>query len=295
MFRYFPEPEDEPTLVDIELEDEPVTLCIAAACQYRNQPRIVTCTDWKVSTPYGSAENADKMRWIKKPNWVALTAGNKRVSDALVRTSRVAVANQEITELSALGIFTRIAQRQIKVVKNTYVFSSLGVSYKNFRLHWETQFPLAVALETFSEIRKKHLDASLIVAGFVSEGNSHKPLICQIDRFGNVSISEHFECSGEGATVAKPALLRREYHSSVSLMDAAYRLYEAKKLAEVFDSVGKDISVDILYPDGTLEQFSDKGHDRLEIMLKRFGPKEKIVKPKLEKRYFDSLDFNSLH
>jgi len=37
-------------------------------------PRIVTCTDWRVTTGYGSANNTDKMRWIKKPNWVALTA-----------------------------------------------------------------------------------------------------------------------------------------------------------------------------------------------------------------------------
>ena len=272
-----------------------MTLCIAAACQYRNQPRIITCTDWKASTNYGSAENADKLRWIKKPNWVALTAGNKRVCDALVRAVRVSVENQELNELSALRILTRIAQRQIKVVKNDYVFSALGVSYKYFRLHWESQFPLALALETFSEIRQKKLESSLIVAGFMRQGNSHKPLICKIETNGNVSISEHFECSGQGATVANPTLLRREYNSSVSLMEAAYRLYEAKKLAEVFDSVGKDTSIDVLYPSGELEQFSYKGHDRLDTMLRHFGPKSKIKLPRLESKYFDSLDFNSLH
>jgi 20S proteasome alpha/beta subunit len=152
-----------------------------------------------------------------------------------------------------------------------------------------------VALETFSEIRKRHLGASLIVAGFVSEGDKHKPLICKIDQLGNVSISEDFECSGEGATVANPALLRREYNSGVSLMDAAFRLYEAKTLAEVFDSVGKDTSIDILYPDGELEQFSKRGFARLDTMLNRFSGKMRIAKPKLEKRYFESLGFSSLH
>jgi 20S proteasome alpha/beta subunit len=86
-----------------------VTLCIAAACQYRNKPRIIICTDWKVSSSYGSAENTDKMRWIKKPNWVALTAGGATACDALVRMYRQSLSNEEITEGNALGVFTRVA------------------------------------------------------------------------------------------------------------------------------------------------------------------------------------------
>jgi len=187
-----------------------------------------------------------------------------------------------------------VARKLLVARKDAYVFATLGVTYADFLNRTCTQFPESVVTATFSEIRKMRIDASLIVAGFVPKGKSVKPLICKIDRNGGVSISEHFECSGEGQVVASPTLLRREYNSSVSLMDAAYRLYEAKKLSEVYTSVSEDTSVDILYPDGKLEQFSDSGHDKLISMFKTFGPKKNIKFPKLAKKYFDSLEFNSL-
>ena len=100
------------------------------------------------------------------------------------------------------------------------------------------------------------------MAGFVSHNKSMKPLICKVGRDGDVSITDHFEMIGEGRYVAIPPMLRRQYNSSVSLMDAIYRVYEAKTLAEIVPSVGEDTSIDILYPDGTLEQVSSKrGYD----------------------------------
>lgn len=270
-----------------------MTLCIAAACQYRNKPRIVTCTDWRVSTTYGSANNTDKLRWIKRPNWVALTAGNKVIAHALVRSCRRAMASVEITEDGILPILDLVAREMLLARKDAYVFATLGMSYTDF-LRQRAQFPDSIVLATFAETRKMRLDASLIIAGFVPKGKSVKPLICKIATNGEVSLSDHFECSGEGAVVATPTLLRREYSSSVSLMDAAYRLYEAKTLAEVYTSVSEETSVDILYPDGKLEQFSNAGHKKLEAMYNIFGPRKKIKFPKLAKRYFDSLEFNSL-
>jgi hypothetical protein len=121
-----------------------------------------------------------------------------------------------------------------------------------------------------------------------------KPLICRINQKGEVSISDHFECIGEGLVVANPTLLRRSIDSDVSLMDAVYRLYEAKSLAEVLSSVGEDTSVDLLYPNGDLEQLSQVGHDKMAAMFRKFGPKRNIYKPKLQKSYWDSLDFLKL-
>jgi hypothetical protein len=124
---------------------------------------------------------------------------------------------------------------------------------------------------------------------------SRKPLICRIDADCEVSVSDHFECIGSGGFVARPQLLRRSYQSDVSLMDSIYRVYEAKALAEIVPSVGETTSIDILYPDGKLEQLSDAGHSKVNSMFKRFGPKPNVEKPRLEKKYFDSLEFLALH
>ncbi|HTU51907.1 MAG TPA: hypothetical protein VMF56_15050 [Acidobacteriaceae bacterium] len=276
-------------------KDGPVTLCIAAACQYRNQPRIITCTDWKVSSAWGSAENTDKLRWIKSPNWVALTAGGATSADALVRACRQALKDQNLTEENALDQFTRIAQTRLTKIKDAYVMKLLGVSYEYLRLNWKKEFPESVALDVYRGIGQIDLGASLIVAGFVPIRTTMKPLICRIDKSCNVSISDHFECIGSGSVVARPTLLRRSYNSDLSLMDAIYRLYEAKNLSEVIETVGQDTSLDVLFPTGELEQLSEKGHDRMGVLLRKFGPKAKIKKPPLEQKYFDSLDFLRLH
>jgi len=272
-----------------------VTLCIAAACQYRNQPRIVTCTDWKLSSTLGSSETADKLRWIKKPNWVALTAGVAAKAEALVRTYRGFFANKEITEETAPGLFTTTAIAQLMWLKNCYVRQKHAVTYDHFREKGKKEFPESVFLKTHMEVEAIDLGASLIIAGFVNHGTSMKPLICKIARSGEVSITDHFETIGEGLYVARPPLLMREYNSEVSLMDAIYRLYEAKTLAEIVPSVGKDTSIDVLYPNGELEQVSSrKGYDLLDKMFRKYGPKACIKKPPLKRAYFDDLDFSRL-
>ncbi len=273
-----------------------MTLCIAAACQYRNKPRIITCSDWKSSSSFGSTETADKLRWLKKPNWVALVAGDAAKAETLVRTYRLALAGSEIAEDNALLLFSNIAIAHLKWLKNSFVQRRHGVTYEHFRQKGKREFPESVFLTTHMEAEKIDLGSSLIVAGFVRHGRAMKPLICKVARDGEVSITDHFEAIGEGRYVATPPLLRRQYSSTVSLMDAIYRLYEAKTLAEIVPSVGEDTSIDILYPDGTLEQVSSKkGYDLLDVMWKKYGPKYNIVKPRLEKKYFESLDFASLH
>ncbi len=272
----------------------PVTLCIAAACQYRNQPRIATCTDWKASSSLGSAETADKLRWLKAPNWIALTAGDAAKAEALVRTYRGGLKDREITEANAHGFFSTIAIGHLMWLKNCYVRQKHGVSWKHFLEKGKKQFPESVLLNTHMQVEAIDLGASLIVAGFIKHGTTMKPLICKVSRSGAVSISDHFEAIGEGLYVASPPLLQRQYDSNVSLIDAVYRLFEAKTLAEIVPSVGKDTSIDILYPTGELEQVSDRGYDMLESMFRKYGPKRNIKQPKMAGKYFDGLDFSRL-
>jgi hypothetical protein len=74
-------------------------------------------------------------------------------------------------------------------------------------------------------------------------------------------------------------------------MDAAYRLFEAKKLSEVIASVGEETSIDVLFPKGELEQLSVAGHEQMGIMFRRMGPSRRMKMPRFEEKYFDGLDF----
>jgi hypothetical protein len=183
----------------------------------------------------------------------------------------------------------------MKWLKNNFVELRLGVTYEHLRLRGKKEFPESVLLDTYVRLKRIDLGASLILAGFVPHKSSMKPLICKVDRSGEVTVTEHFETIGEGRYVAQPPLLRRQYNSDVSLMDAIYRLYEAKTLAEIVPSVGEDTSIDILHPDGDLSQVRNpQGYAVLDSMLKRFGSKRLIDKPPIKKRYFDTLDFDRL-
>jgi 20S proteasome alpha/beta subunit len=274
----------------------PVTLCIAGACQYRNKPMIVTCTDWKVSSSFGASETADKLRWLKPPNWIALTAGGAASADALVRAYRAGLKDKPITEDNATQLFNEVAVGQMTWMKNNLVERLLGVTYEHLRLKGKKEFPESVLLDTYIKLREVNLGASLIVAGFVPHQKSMKPLICKIDRRGEVTVTDHFEAIGEGRNVANPPLLRRQYTSDVSLMDAIYRLYEAKKLAEIVPSVGEDTSIDILFPTGEMQQLRDPhGFDVVEKMFRKYGPRLRIEKPAVKRQYFEELDFERLH
>jgi hypothetical protein len=292
----FPFEPEEQREFEAQIGATPVTLCIAGACQYRNKPIIVTCTDWKSSSSLGASETADKLRWLKPPNWIALTAGGAAHADALVRAYRVGLKDKPITEENATELFNEIAVGQMAWIKNNLVQRLLGVTYEHLRLKGKKEFPESVILDTYVELRKVTLGASLIVAGFVQRNDSMKPLICKVDRSAQVTVTDHFEAIGEGLYVANPPLLRRQYNSDVSVMDAIYRLYEAKKLAEIVPSVGEDTSVDILFPTGEMQQLRDpQGFDIIEKMFRKYSPKMRIAKPALKARYFDDLSFERLH
>jgi hypothetical protein len=185
---------------------------------------------------------------------------------------------------------------QMAWLKNNLVERELGVKYEYLRVRGKKEFPESVVLDTYIKLREVTLGASLIVAGFVPHNDSMKPLICKIDRSAEVTVTDHFETIGEGRYVANPPLLRRQYNSDVSLMDAIYRLYEAKKLAEIVPSVGEDTSVDILFPNGDMHQLRNpQGFDIVEKMFRKYGPKVRIKKPALRGKYLEELGFDRLH
>jgi 20S proteasome alpha/beta subunit len=273
----------------------PVTLCIAAACQYRNSQMIVTCTDWKSSSSFGATETADKLRWLKSPNWIALTAGGAADADGLVRSYRAGLKDKTITDSNAPELFSAVAVSRLDWLRNNYVQRTLGVDYKHLREKGKKEFPESVWLDTYLHAKQINLGASLIVAGFVPFRSSAKPLICKVDRSGEVAVSDHFEMIGEGRYVALPPILQRQYSSSVTLMDAVYRLYEAKTLAEIVPSVGEDTSIDVLFPNGQMCQIkSRQGYDMLDRMVRKHGPKKRIQVPRYRAKYFESLSFDSL-
>ena len=85
-----------------------MTLCIAAACKEKKEPRIVTCTDWKSTTALGSSHTFDKFKKLK-PGWVALIAGKASRAKEMVASLSGVLKTQEVTSDNAIALVKRAA------------------------------------------------------------------------------------------------------------------------------------------------------------------------------------------
>lgn len=162
-----------------------MTLCIAAIAKLENMHVIGVCSDWKASTDVGVSETSDKVRWIKRPRWISMMAGNSADCLGLVRAYRHYLEDKIITEDNAEELFRYPAQERLLTLKDGYVRSRLGISYSDLRKTGMTEFPESVLLEESIGIRKIDLNASLIIAGFVDPPGREKwpvPLIFTVDR-----------------------------------------------------------------------------------------------------------------
>jgi 20S proteasome alpha/beta subunit len=271
-----------------------VTLCIAAACQSKAGPVIVMCTDWRASSTLGSTDTSDKVRWIKKRKWVALMAGDGNSAHALVRAYRLHMANRTFTEDNAEEELKAPAHKRLADLKDSYIRSSLGISYEEFRRVGKKQFPESVVLEEYMNLRRINLGARLIIAGFVEpQGRSRTPhpLICVIEQDGTVRVEEHFAAIGEGRYVAVPPLLRRDYSRDTIVQHAIYQLYEAKTLSEIVHTVGETTSVDVFGADGKVICVSSRGYVYLDNKLAKFGPRKSVRGIRMTNRHFQNGDF----
>lgn len=253
------------------------------------------CSDWKAGSSLGSSQTADKLRWLKKPYWVALTAGRQNAIESLIRVYRRELATlSEITDVSAEQTFERIAKEQLVKAKSDCVERELGVTYEYFRTH-PREFPPHIQAEIFTAVRKTNLGASLLVVGFFQPiRGSREPLICVVRPDASVSIAPDFGTIGEGYLVATPPLLRRDFDSTVSLRKALYQVYEAKTLAEIVNSVGEDTSLDVFYPDGSLKSVTKLGYDCLDRRLREYGPKRKISITRWKESYLQPFPFSEM-
>jgi hypothetical protein len=263
-----------------------MTLCIAAACETKNgQPRIVLCTDWKSEetvsgASLGSSENTDKLYWLKK-GWAALIAGSETHGQELVRAY---VKYMQKSKPSKWGDVQEElkgpAQAQRETLIDAYLKKTTGVSLEWFLDKGKDKLPPETVRDCISDIKRVTLNASMIIAGFVTvqfnPGSLERrryPLIFLVQSDGSTRTCRDFAAIGEGKIIAIPALKQRDQNASAGLLQTIYQVFEAKRLSEIIPSVGEAQSIDVLAPGGRVWSLSDKGYEQLEKLYKRFGPR----------------------
>lgn len=118
------------------------------------------------------------------------------------------------------------------------------------------------------------IECELILAGFVN-AESH---LFVVSGDGSVSFEDDFAAIGSGADLATAVLRFRKQHSRRSLPDTLYRLYEAKKFAQMEPNVGRRTYLDVLRPRGrdnnskvAIQSLSKEGFKQLDAYYQQFG------------------------
>ena|ERR1035438_1269618 len=250
-----------------------MTLCIAAACEHKDKPAIVLCSDWRGETESAGADTIDKFRWVTD-GWPSLIAGTVSKADELVETYERHLEKKTLTRLNVVQELKLPLQQRKAELAEEYIQRLLGISYREFLQRGKDQLPPEFFQQTVNAIANLGLDCELIIAGCVP-GDDSDPVteIFRTDAWGNFFREENFSAIGSGAQVASAALFQREHDSSVKLMNALYNVFEAKRLGEISPGVGSNTSIDVLMSDGSVREISDDCFDLLEKMFRRYGPK----------------------
>jgi 20S proteasome alpha/beta subunit len=246
-----------------------MTLCIAAHCHEAGAYRIALCFDRKGTSGSGSSETIHKYEHIGG-QLRALLAGTVSEARELADIYRQHFSSGPLPSAN-LSTLLEEMRKPAALYRSRKISAHIGEHF-GMTLEEFLSSPLGSTLP--SELSSIRCEAELILAGFIED----KPVIFQYGNWG-VTVCDNHATIGEGSYVAAPLLLYRNQADYDTLSSTLYKIYEAKKLAEVYDSVGSQTNIMVLTPD---LQNQERIHeatvspDGLAFMQKRFdelGPK----------------------
>jgi hypothetical protein len=115
------------------------------------------------------------------------------------------------------------------------------------------------------------------------------PRILKVDSDGTLEIVESFAAIGSGSPVAESVLFQREHVDDDVLGASLYHVYEAMKLGSIAPGVGKDFTINVLYPPDQEnphlhgDVLNNKGMAVMEKEFRKRGPKSFTNFPRLPK------------
>lgn len=220
-----------------------MTVCIAGICWDRDLPRIILCSDQRIGTDESGGDVCLKMDHAGD-GWIALISGSVPKARDFVAVCRKAMMERTDSMDSAdiALVIRECASRQKLTLADQYVQSQLAFSYDYLLAHGKEQLPKRDFDEVIYNVRSINLGCDIVLAGFVGS----MPVLFTVWNDGTVNKEEAFAVVGSGCLVAQAALFRRQYRLALQIEEAAYYLYEAKKMSEIGSGIGPGTSMSVL-------------------------------------------------
>jgi hypothetical protein len=138
------------------------------------------------------------------------------------------------------------------------------------------QIPATIAEEVIRDISRLRPECELILCMFSADRSLS---ILKVADDGSVGREDSFATIGSGSHIADGVLFQREHQEDETLGATLYHVYEAMKLGSIAPGVGKEFTINVLYPPGEKDEhvYADivnkKGMAFLEAQFKKRGPK----------------------
>lgn len=179
-------------------------------------------------------------------------------------------------------------------IATEYIGLRFGMTYRAFLSAVAAkQIPESIAEETLRDVQKLTPGCELILCMFA---NDKTPRILKIEQDGSLEQVDSFATVGSGSYIADGVLFQREHSEDEALGATLYHVFEAMKLGSIAPGVGKEFTINILYPPGEkdVHVYADVLNDRdtefMEAQFKKRGPKQfknfvKLPKDVLERDF----------
>jgi 20S proteasome alpha/beta subunit len=219
-----------------------MTLCIAAACQYKDKASFVLCSDtrslsgtreWGLTV---CSENADKSRVFgEDENFAAVIAGHPTDGDELITHCEAAIKNfserpQDTDDfdlyLNELFEGIRAASRtRMKQIQDHYIATySPFKGHDDFLARGKVSLPDVQYRELWHDVSHLTLNAEVIIGGI----HSGQAILIKIDNKGNPHWEDQYSVVGTGSAEALAFLAQNEYdENEIRLEDCLMRMVEA--------------------------------------------------------------------
>lgn len=268
-----------------------MTLCIAAACVYKNRDAVVLGSDFTIEG-VSKADILDKLYWIHGKQWPVLISDEISRAIELKEVYRQALESAErVDRDDLLRVMYEPLRTQKRRIADEYVSRQLGMSYFHFLKHGRDELPETTREKILAKVTRLRLHADLIIVVFLPRktptGRVRKYKSPWIFRVGNQGVDwcEQYGCIGSGADVAESILSYREQDEETPAYRSMYHVHEAMALgAKVSPGVGEG-ALAIVYDNGdkiVSEQPTGKYRAMLDrVFKKRIGPRQVKKLPKL--------------
>jgi hypothetical protein len=239
---------------------KPMTVCIAAICDaYTENPKIIFAADRLVSAGIQFEHGIEKVYMINYNCYVMISSNDSLKTDMIVKRVESKVSGKGVTVEETAKAFAKECEEQMKYEREKAILPKYGLSYDEL-IKKSSSVSEYLMKMIYSDLSNWEYEfkAQFLVLGI--DINPYNPHIFIVQEDGDYKAYDYigFATIGSGSDLAFPELAKFVYHPNINMDIAISRVYNAKKVAERVQGVGKwtDLHILHVYTDKTTKEKS---------------------------------------